>query len=445
MMAAPAPHTTSLLRATLTLLMGGALAQLAPLLLGPVLTRLFTPEAFGAFTAFTTVSATVAVVACARYEFALPMARQAGEARTLLLLCLRVLALVTLASLPVAWALARWQHLPLPGLLPLAVAVAGLLQLLIMWNNRAETFRALAVSRVVQYAGGALLQVALGAWLWRQAQQPAGLDQAWALIIAPSAAAVLACLPLLHPAPEGGWLTTLRRASPDARNAMREAARKYRDFPLLNTPHAFLGTLQDALAVALLIAFSGQAAAGFWGLALRYLKAPATLVGGAVSQALYPRLTGAQPQDAQRAVRQIMALLGAVAVALMLVLMLAGPWLFLRIFGAQWRDAGELARALAPYIAAHFVAAPLAVVTMAWQAQRWAFRWALVGQFAFVAALGLGLRFGGLVAGAWAVSAAMVVYFGIYFWRLAFWRDIPQPEPQDRADPTLEQLVEEQP
>ena len=140
----PIPHrSTGLFRATLTLLAGGALAQLAPLLLGPVLTRLFTPEAFGALTAFTTVSATVAVVACARYEFALPMARQVAEARILLLLCLRILALVTLASLPVAWALAHWQHLPLPGLLPLAVAAAGLLQLLILWNNRAECFRAL--------------------------------------------------------------------------------------------------------------------------------------------------------------------------------------------------------------------------------------------------------------------------------------------------------------
>ena len=111
-MTPPAPRTSGLLRATLTLLMGGALAQLIPLLLGPVITRLFTPEAFGALTAFTTVSATVAVIACARYEFALPMARQEAEARTLLLLCLRILALVTLAS----WGLRRLEkRLEIPG------------------------------------------------------------------------------------------------------------------------------------------------------------------------------------------------------------------------------------------------------------------------------------------------------------------------------------------
>lgn len=452
-MSATAQPRTGLLRATLTLLTGGALAQLVPLLLGPVITRLFTPEAMGAYTGFATMAATVAVVACARYEFALPMARDEQEAHALLALSIRILGWITL----LAYALgAVWQGLAQADLmhwLSPAVLVAGGLQLLVMWNNRAQRFRALSISRVVQYGGAAVLQVALGWWLWQQAHQPAGVQSAWALVVAPILASLLAMLFLFRPSPVGGWRSVFPPDPAETRSAgarllhqrMAKAMRRYKDFPLLNTPHAFLGTLQDALAVAILIAWSGEAAAGFWGLALRYLKAPATLVGGAVSQALYPRLAGAQPADAQRTVRHIMLLLAGVALVLMLVLLAAGPWLFRAVFGDQWHEAGELARALAPYIAAHFVAAPLAVVTMAWQAQRWAFRWALVGQFAFVAALGLGLRFGGLITGAWAVSAAMVLYFGIYFWRLAFWRHIPSPEPHSVAGPGVEELVEEQP
>ncbi len=93
----------------------------------------------------------------------------------------------------------------------------------------------------------------------------------------------------------GAWLWPRLRARLGAAlppGALAAAARRHRDFPLLNTPHAFLGALQDTLAVALIAAWLGPAAAGFWGLALRYLKAPATLVGGAVSQALYPALAG---------------------------------------------------------------------------------------------------------------------------------------------------------
>ena len=424
-MPAPSRATSGLLRATVTLLMGGALAQLVPLLLGPVLARLFTPQAFGVFTTFSTVAATVAVVACGRYEFALPMARDEDEAAVLLALCVRIGLLVLVLSVPLAALLNMTGHLPLPWLLPLAVAAAGALQLLIMWSNRAQRFRALAISRVLQYGGAALLQVALGVALWGAARQPAGAEAAWALVIAPVISGVLAMLVLVQPAPAGGWRALLpARAHPGMQQAMRQVAVKFRDFPLLNTPHAFLGALQDALAVAMLVAFSGHAAAGFWGLGLRYLKAPATLVGSAVSQALYPRLAGAQPADAQRAVRQIMALLGAVALGLMLVLMVAGPWLFRLVFGAAWQEAGELARALAPYIAVHFVAAPLAVVTMAWKAQRWALLLSIVGQIVFLIALMLGLKFGGLIGGGWAVSGAMSVYFLYFFYKLATWQSL---------------------
>ena len=404
-----------MLRATFTLLTGGALAQLVPLLLGPVLARLFSPEAFGLFTAFATIAASVAVVACARYEYALPMAHDDAEAAARLSLALRIWVGVVALSVPLAWVLHAAGRLAVAWALPLSVAATGLLQLLMMWSNRAEAYGALAASRFVQYAGAALLQVALGWWLWRGSA--AGADAAWALVLGPVIAVALAAPLLARTAPAGGWSALWRVPG----HAMRSVARRYRDFPLLNTPHAFLGTLQDALAVALLIAWSGEAAAGFWGLALRYLKAPATLVGTAVSQALYPRLTQSTPAEAQRAVRQVMALLGALALVLMLVLLLVGPWLFATVFGAQWRDAGELARALAPYIAAHFVAAPLAVVTMAWGAQAWALRLALWGQAAFVGALALGLHLDGLAGAGWGISAAMAGYFGWYFWRLATW------------------------
>ena len=97
------------------------------------------------------------MVACARYEFALPMARSDAEAATLMALCLRIGLLVTLLSLPLAAALHLWGKLPLPGLLPVAVASAGALQLLVMWNTWARQYRVLAISRVLQYSDAAAL------------------------------------------------------------------------------------------------------------------------------------------------------------------------------------------------------------------------------------------------------------------------------------------------
>ena len=396
----------SLTRATLTLLAGSALAQAIPLLLGPWIARLYSPAAYGEFSLVWTVASNLAVVGCARYEFALALEREGAGAAGLLALCLRVLLAVTAASVLVGGAWMLWADLPVAAALPMAVMAAAASQALGQWAARAGEFAALAWARVVQWGGGAVAQVGLG------------LVHAgpWGLMGGATLGAAAAAVLQARPAPQGGWRRLL------APQPLRELAARHRDFPLLNTPHAFAGALQDTLALALLTAWLGAPAAGAWALALRYLKAPASLVGGSLSQALYPRLTRAATLAEGRAlVRRNLLLLAALALPLMLVLLAFGPWLFAAVFGPDWRAAGELARALAPYVALHFIASPLSVVMMAWGAQAWGLKLALVAQVLFVGGLAVGLHLGGLAGAGWGVSAAMLLYFGYFFWALWTW------------------------
>ncbi len=399
-------------RAVLPLLAGGVLAQALPLLLGPWLTRLYSPAEFGLYHLFAAVAANAAVVACARYEFALPLALADAEASALRALCLRLLVASMGLSAVAAITWAAWIGAAWPLWLPAAVGALGLVSLATLNATRAQRFKRLAAARVLQHGGGAAAQLG------------AGLLQAgvWGLIAAPIAAALAAVALLGWPGPANA-----------ARSQWLAVARQHRSFPLLNTPHAFLGALQDTLAVVLVAASLGPAAAGAWGLALRYLKAPATLVGSAVSQALYPRLAAAAGQSAgctaagRALVLRTIGLLALLAAPLVAGLWWLGPAMFRWAFGPDWADAGELARALALYIGLHFVASPLGVVTMAWQAQAWALKLALVGQAVFVVALAAGLAWGGLRGAGWAVSLAMAAYFGWYFSRLASWPVAPSP------------------
>ncbi len=393
----------TVLRASLVLLAGGAAAQALPLLLGPWLTRLYSPAEFGRFHLLAAVAANLGVVACARYEFALPLVRDEAEARALGALCRWLIVVTTLASVlgAVAWAVATGQAWPLT--LPLLVAALGAVSLATLSATRVQRFQALATARVVQHGGTAVLQGLMGS-----------LGAGLAGLIGAAVAGALACASLLWARLPRWWQVP--------RAELAAVARRHRDFPLLNTPHAFAGALQDTLAMALVAAWEGPAAAGFWGLTMRYLKAPATLVGGAVAQALYPALAAGGATAASRtAVRRVMAVLAAIALPLVALVLAFGPWAFETAFGAPWRGAGELARGLAVYLGVHFVASPLSVVTMAWGAQAWALKLALVGQVMFVGALAGGLALGGLVGGGWAVSAAMLLYFGWFFWHLARW------------------------
>ena len=403
--------TPGLLQATAVLFTGSVAAQAVPLLLGPALTRVYSPETFGQFALLWAVATNVAVVACARYDHALPLERDDTAAAHLLALCAAILGGVALASLAASAALVgTGQGAGYAWLAPAVVALAAV-QALTLWATRGQRWRQLSLARLVQYAGGAVLQLGLGWWM-------GGVH---GLCLGAVAAALMAAWLLARPAPPGGW-TGLARVP---RRALRTQALRHRDFPLLNTPHAFMGALQDTLTLVAITAWTGDAAAGLWALSLRYLKAPATLVGGALSQALYPRLAQApDAASARRAVRHSMGALAALALPLLLVLLVGGPALFTFFFGPTWAGTGELARALAPYIALHFIASPLAVTTMAWRAQAWALRLALVGQVAYFAGLLGGLALGGLTGAAWGLSASMLLYFAYYFWAIATWRNI---------------------
>nr|MDH4393436.1 polysaccharide biosynthesis protein [Aquabacterium sp.] len=149
-------------RAVLTLLAGGLLAQALPLLLGPWLTRLYSPAEFGVYHLFAAVAANAAVVACARYEFALPLANDDADAVALRALCQRLLlASTALAAIGgIAWAALSGQAWPL--WLPAAVGALGLVSLATLNATRAERFPALAIARVLQHGGGALAQLGAG-------------------------------------------------------------------------------------------------------------------------------------------------------------------------------------------------------------------------------------------------------------------------------------------
>ena len=393
-----------LLRATLTLLAAGSLAQLLPLALAPLLTRLYPPNEYGVYQLFAAVAANVAVVACARYEFALPLAAADSEADVLRVLCLRILSAVVLLSAAAACIWTLVAATPWPLWLPLAVAALGLVSLATLHATRQRRFRRIAAARLAQHGGGAAVQVLFG-WLHM------GVS---GLIAGPLLAAVAALLMLRLPM--GGPSVS--------RDQLLAMAKRHRDFPLLNTPHAFLGALQDTASIALIAGIAGPAAAGAWGLCMRVLKAPATLVGGALSQALYPQLANGGPGatlPGRQAVARAMGVLALLAAPLVAALWWLGPLFFEWAFGAGWTEAGDLARALALYIGVHFIASPMGVVTMAWNAQAFALRLALLGQVLFVAALTAGLLWGGLALAGWLVSGVMALYFGWYFWRLAAW------------------------
>ena len=422
------------------------LAQLVPLLVLPWLTRSLPTEDIGRWTLFAALASNFAIVACLRYEYALVMPRSPAGARSVLVLCL-TLALgwggglaLGLSVLAGGWpGVAAWltQGLGVPpaslarlealgsvlAWLPASVLLAGVVQALTLWHNRGGRFDVIGQARVAAPVAAAGAQAA-GALTWPGVPGAAGHAGA----VMGGAGSALGAHVLAGGQVFGQLVGAVRlvwRARADLAALRRHArwrwqrrrawvlARRYRQFPLVNTPHAFVKGLQDTVALALVLALAGPAAAGLFGLMVRVVMAPTSLIGGALSEVLLGRAaqTWREGGDLVPTLKRSARILTLFAVPAAGVLVLGGPWLFATVFGPHWREAGEWARWLAPCMAGRMIVGPLTVVPMILERQTTAFAFSLCGNALYVAALWVGLRWGGLEAACGAVSWVMSVYF----------------------------------
>ena len=409
--------SSGFVRHIVTLATGAALAQVIPLLVQPILSRLYTPQAFGVLSIYVALMSNLAVLATARYEMAIVLPadeRRATNLMALSLFCATVLSgLVLLAQCLGANRLilhfmggragladfSAWLFL-----LPASLWLAGMMQAWTNWNNRHCRYRANAAGRMSQSVGMSLTQ--LGGGLMH-----AG---AGGLIVGQFAGQVCSLL-------AQAWYDVRKRFSwrqSVDRATMKMVALEYSEFPKVNTPHAFVTALQDSLTLALLAALSGTATVGYYGMMMRLLKLPAALIGQAVAQVAYRELAEAKNQGRplRPILKRMVVALGGMALVPFLVIQLAGEPLFSLVLGATWRTAGRYAEAMSIFILFHFIASPMAMVPLVIQRQRTAFMLSLVQSALFVGALWSGFYFWGDPVKAFTlVSWVMVGYFMFYF------------------------------
>jgi|CXWL01.1.fsa_nt_gi O-antigen/teichoic acid export membrane protein len=366
-------------RQTTTLLGGAVLAQLIGLAASPLLTRLFSPDDFAALALFGAVLGVLGVVAGGRYELAVILPKEDGDAFGLLVLALLlasgVSALIGVVVFIAGDAIAsRWQWHAAGRwlwLLPVAVPLSCALAALGGWVNRQSGYVALAGSRVAQAAVAAGLSLALGWW---------GAGEA-GLVWASCAGLLVGCLWLA--------LASLRAPGlPFARltwQGLRALARRHADFPRVNLPHALLDATQAAVLLSLLGAGWGATALGLYALVLRIVRAPMAMVGSAMGQVFQQR--AAQAHNEGRALRPLLlAQWRQMSWWLLPLALLAGtaPWWFEWLFGAAWREGGVYALILLPWLAMSFLVSPLSQLPLVLSRQRGALLWGLAYQAAML-------------------------------------------------------------
>lgn len=321
-----------------TLLVGASAAQFIPILVMPVLSRLFAPEDFGILGVYLALVAILSVAGSWRIEHAVLIEADPARAEAIARLCIRLCVFTAAVVLAIVGvldiAVGDLVHLKLSRLslylIPLGLFGNAVIQVYTVRLLRRQSITPLARARVGQAVTTASASIAAG------------------LLSGSGESLILASL--------AGQTVALAMMVPHAGSPLRanvaslpSVLPQYGRFALFTLPADLLSAASAQLPIFFVASFFGAEAAGAFLMAQRVLLVPLSVVGSAVMDLFKTdasRLFAAQG-NCRALTRRTMLALGAVSIPPAIVLILFAPPLFGLVFGAQWHLAGILCQWLA--------------------------------------------------------------------------------------------------
>lgn len=377
----------------------------------PVLTRLYSPDAFGGWALFLSYALLIGSVSTLRYELAVVLPKSDRSAASLLAAALCSAAVTTILAAALAPLLlglisdldATAAMRDLLPTLPFLILSIAAFQLGLAWNTRRAAFGGYSIGQFLLPALTVVGQVGLAL---------AGVDTAAGLIVGTlvgygGAAGVM-------------WALVLSRdarlvSSGFRRTRIWSMAKRYRNYPLYMTPFTLLGTVRERAIYLMLGAFASSTATGYYALAHRLANVPNSLVSGAVRPIFFHFAARHRISELGSVVTMIIGGLLFLSIPNLLVLFFHAEFIVQAMFGSAWVGA-------APYVILLAVPA-LALLLGNWmdrlldvlQRQRLAFLMEAASSVVILLALAIGFWLSGDAAVAVATQATvMTLYFLIW-------------------------------
>jgi len=394
----------SLLRSVLVLLSGTAVAHAITALALPILTRLYTPTDFSALAVFTSALSIISVAACLRFDIAIPIPRQDGQAFRIVLLAIGSLLVVSVTLIAVIlvvpvvfWKFTGMKAIePHAWLIPAGLLSMGIYSIFQNWFIRQRQFGFIAKSRIAQSLIAAIAQISLFSL------------GALGLLVGYILNSLTACILLGYRLLKGERIFV---------NCKKLSATlyAYRNFPKYSTWEALANSAAIQIPIIMIAALAVEAEAGYLLLAMSVIQAPMSLFGNTIAQVFL-----SHAPDKYRKKRlgefsaEILAGLLWAGVGPLMALGILAPFLFGIIFGQEWERSGWLVAWMTPWFILQFIATPLSMGIHIVGKQRIAFLLQIGGLLLRVAFVWSASRYyPAYISEGYAISGA--IFYLIYF------------------------------
>lgn len=331
------------------LISSGIVGQFIAFLTYPIITRYYSDIQFGELSIYLSYTAIIANIISLRYEQAVHIPKPERDATSLLLLAIASLALIVPIGL-IFHAL-NVTYLNISTTTFTSIIAGSLIvassRIMIAGNNRDKVYKPISYTKVSNSAGSSIFQLLFIPFLKQGLIVGKILGDFIGFIIS-----------FYHQMPK-----IVRQINEVKVAQLRQLARKFKKFPLVNMPHALLNNTGVRLPVIILSAYFGVGFIGQYELAYRVGFAPIMLISGSL-YLVFTQKFSEKARKGESISSFLNMFLGYVLLAGLALVIFTPLYddLFMILFGEEWQTAGILFQYLVPAFLMTLLVSPVVYI-----------------------------------------------------------------------------------
>lgn len=339
-------------------LSGSVLSQVVVVFTTPILSRIYSPDDFGAASVFFSIVGFFTILSTFQYEGAIMLPKRNIDALALVILSI-ALTVITSSLIGVGLFFFHDQLFGLFHLegksqywhwIPLAIIIYALYSVLSNWVTRLGQFKTIAYRQFFQNVSQAGSKIVFG----KMSFLSTGL-------ILGTLLGILASMIILI---WGRFKELFRATKLVSWDRVRSNARKYHKFPKFTMIQGLLDAFQESILLLLISAFYGNTKLGMFSFTMALLQKPLQVIGASLGQVYYQDISRkfANEQEIYTDTVKLIRILFAVGMSIYIPVIIFGPNLFAFFFGGNWEESGHIAQFMSFWLMLKLITSPISSI-----------------------------------------------------------------------------------
>jgi len=370
--------SSGVVKKILTFASGNILLQIIPLALYPVLTRMYSVDAFGILAIFSSLGAISAYFVSLQYTPSIVVCSD-KQVRSITQLCLLLSFIVSslLLSVVVLFTddFVSYNNIVTESpqifyLVPLFVLCSSIIEIYAFQKNRVGKYRDIVKVNFLKII----------------------LTYAWLFLCVDLFVENLIVGLVVGASVIGGYciwrLISLNKNWSFSR--MRDVAKTYREFPLVRIPHAIFDIVNNHGITFAILYFYGMTQLGLFSLVVKLMKMPINTVSSAISKVIFAEASQHDLSFSLANLKVVHIVVLLMYTLCFVIVFLHGGAIFSFVLGSEWEASGKYAEILSPYFLFYSFSSMLSFVPTAKQKQKAFLYLTIVGNMVQISTIVIG-------------------------------------------------------